>query len=90
MTQLRKVSGVRAEIAVEGEIMAGLSKGVVGEYPTEYCRYPWGYAKYPEGYIVLASPYAVGDPMQLDPQCIVREDTTMDRKELEKLFLSLA
>jgi DNA-binding FrmR family transcriptional regulator len=23
-------------------------------------------------------------------QCIVREDTTMDRKELEKLFLSLA
>ncbi|WP_459384424.1 metal-sensitive transcriptional regulator [Arthrobacter humicola] len=23
-------------------------------------------------------------------QCLVREDTTMDRKELEKLFLSLA
>ena len=23
-------------------------------------------------------------------QCIVREDNTMDRKELEKLFLSLA
>jgi hypothetical protein len=47
--------------------MAGLSKGVVGEYPTEYVRYPWGYAKYPEGYMHLASHYAFGDRMRLDP-----------------------
>ena len=134
-------------MVLEGEVMAGLSKGVGGGYPTEYGRYTPGYANTRGGIELGQANYAFGDLMQLDPteltpvvnrlkraqgqlaavtrmleegkdckdivtqlaavskaldragfaiiatgleQCIVREDTTMDKKELEKLFLSLA
>ena len=147
--QLRKVSGASAvtAVAVEGEVMVGLSKGGLMDTPPSIADTPWGYAKHPRGYKVEGKPPDLWRPMQLDPteltpvvnrlkraqgqlaavtrmleegrdckdivtqlaavskaldragfaiiasgleQCIVREDTTMDKKELEKLFLSLA